>query len=148
MNRIISKPFIVTLFVKQNRHHKHSVLGHTLKVAYSAIKMKQYRFIVPALFHDVGKPFSAYQDSGDQLEGTYSFTNHEELSWHIVKRWDFLSDWTKNVIRHHYLIRDMYLCKQKGKHARLKRIQKRWDKLSPELKDDLLLFLRIDDAGK
>lgn len=148
MNAIFSKSFLITLFLKQNKHHQHSVLGHTLKVAYSAIKMKHYRFIIPALFHDVGKPYSAYQDAGDKLDGTYSFTNHEELSWHIVKRWVFLSDWTKDVIRYHYLVRDMHLCEKRGKVARLKRIQKRWDKLSPELREDLKLFLRIDDAGK
>ena len=148
MNAILSKTFLTTLFIKQNRHHKHSVLGHTLKVVYSAIKMKQYRFVIPALFHDFGKPYSAYQDDGDKLSGTYSFTNHEEISWHIVKRWNFLSDWSKDIIRHHYLIRDMYLCEQKGKIERLKRIQKRWENLSPELREDLKLFLTIDDAGK
>jgi predicted HD phosphohydrolase len=148
MNTIFSKPFLITLFLKQNKHHQHSVLGHTLKVTYSAIKMKHYRFIIPALLHDVGKPYSAYQDAGDKLDGTYSFTNHEELSWHIVKRWVFLSNWTKDVIRYHYLVRDIYLCEQRGKAARLKRIQKRWDKLSPELREDLKLFLMIDDAGK
>lgn len=29
-----------------------------------------------------------------------------------------------------------------------KAFQKRWDKLSPELKDDLKIFMIIDDAGK
>jgi predicted HD phosphohydrolase len=110
--------------------------------------MKQYRFIVPALLHDIGKPFCAYQDSSDQRIGTYSFTNHEELSWMIVKRWSFLSVWTKEIIRYHYLVRDMHLCEMKGKTARLKRIQKRWDKLSPQMQEDLKLFIQIDDVGK
>lgn len=148
MNSIVSKPFLTTLFLKQNKHHRHSVLGHTLKVAYSAVKMKHYRFIIPALLHDVGKPFCAYQDANDQLHGIYSFTNHEELSWLIVKRWSIFSAWTKDIVRYHYLVRDMYLCETKGKKARLKRIQKRWDKLSPKMQDDLRFFIQIDDAGK
>jgi hypothetical protein len=45
-------------------------------------------------------------------------------------------------------VRDMHLCEKRGKTARLNRIQKRWDKLSPELREDLKLFLMIDDAGK
>jgi hypothetical protein len=40
------------------------------------------------------------------------------------------------------------ISKEKGKTERLKRIQKRWEKLSPELREDLKLFLKIDDAGK
>lgn len=148
MNAIWSKPFLTTLFIKQNKHHRHSVFGHTIKVVYSAIRMGQYRFIVPAVLHDIGKPYCAYQDSSDLLNGTYSFTNHEELSWLIVKRWRFISEWTKEIIRYHYLVRDMALCKAKGKTARLKRIQKRWNKLSPQMKEELALFIQIDDAGK
>lgn len=148
MNPILSKSFLMTLFIKQNKHHRHSVLIHTLKVTYTALKKKQYRFVIPSLIHDIGKPFCTYQDQNDKLDGTYSFTNHEELSWLIVKRWTFLSEWTKDVIRYHYLVRDMSLCEKKGKTARLNRIQKRWDKLTPELRKDLKLFLAIDDAGK
>lgn len=148
MNAIFSKSFLTTLFIKQNRHHRHSVLGHTFKVTFHAIKSGQFKFIIPALLHDIGKPYSAYQDDSDKLVGSYSFTNHEELSWKIVKRWNFLSDWSKDIIRHHYLVRDMYLCEQKNKMDRLKRIQKRWNKLSPELREDLKLFLKIDDMGK
>lgn len=110
--------------------------------------MGQYRFIVPVLLHDIGKPYYAYQDSSDLLNGIYSFTNHEELSWLIVKRWSFLSGCTKEIIRYHYLVRDMALCKAKGKPARLKRIQTRWDKLLPQMQEDLKLFIQIDDLGK
>lgn len=149
MNKILSKAFLTTLFIKQNRWHKHSVLGHTLKVTFHAIKSGQFRFIVPALLHDIGKPFVAHQrNPKDKLNGHYSFTNHEEMSWHIIKDWPFISEWTKNVVRHHYLIRDMYLSKEKGLVARGRRVGKRWEKVDPELKRDLEYFLFLDDAGK
>ena len=149
LNKIYSKTFLRTLFIKQNHWHRHSVLGHTFKVVFYAIKTKQYKFIAPALFHDIGKPFVASQESPkDIARDTYSFTNHEEMSWYIVKNWPFLSNWTKDIIRYHYLIRDIYLAKEKGKTARYNRIIKRWKKLSPELKKDLDAFLLLDDAGK
>jgi predicted HD phosphohydrolase len=149
MNKILSKPFLTSLFIKQNRWHKHSVLGHTLSVTFHAIKSGQFRFIVPALLHDIGKPFVAHQrNPKDVVSGTYSFTNHEEMSWHIIKNCPFISDWTKDIIRHHYLLRDMYLSEQKGLVARGRRVTRRWEKLTPELKKDLEIFLAIDDAGK
>jgi hypothetical protein len=42
----------------------------------------------------------------------------------------------------------MYLSEQKGLIARGRRVTKRWEKLTPELKKDLEIFLTIDDAGK
>jgi predicted HD phosphohydrolase len=149
MNKIFSKAFLTTLFIKQNRWHNHSVLGHTLKVTFHAIKSGQFKFIIPALLHDIGKPFSAHQrNPKDVVEGTYSFTNHEELSWLIIRKNPFISDWTKDIVRYHYLLRDIYLAEQKGLTARHARVTKRWNKLTPELKKELEAFLLIDDAGK
>lgn len=148
MNKILSKNFLTTLFVKQNKWHNHSVLMHTLKVTYECIKGKDYRFITAGLLHDIGKPFSAYQDEKDILSGTYSFTNHEELSYMIIKNWPFVSDYTKKMVRYHYIIRDMQKCKEKGKFARYNRLHKIWDKFDNDFKKELGRFMKYDDLGK
>lgn len=147
MNKILSKPFLKTLFITQNQHHKHAVLGHTLKVVCYAIKAKQYKFIIPALLHDIGKPYVAYQDEKDLVRGTWSFTNHEEFSWYIIRNW-FLPDYAKLIVRNHYLIRDIYLSNIKRKTKRYNRLLKRWNKLDDNLKKDLEAFLILDDLAK
>lgn len=148
LNNICSKVFLKTLFWKQNHHHRHGVFLHTVKVAYHAAKHGDLKFIIPALLHDIGKPFCAYQDEKDKIRGTYSFTNHEELSWYIIRKWPFISDWTKNMVRYHYLIRDMHLSKKNGKLARYNRIHKRWLALDDNLKAELGRFLKYDDLAK
>jgi predicted HD phosphohydrolase len=142
------KAFLTTLFIKQNKWHNHSVLVHTLKVAYHAIQHKDYKFIIPALLHDLGKPVTAFQDEKDLLEGTYSFTDHEEKSYQIIKNWSFISEWTKDVVRYHYIIRDISKSYKKGKIDRYNEKLAIWNNLSPELKKDIETFMKYDDMGK
>ena len=148
MNSIFSKPFLASFVYKQNTWHKHGVFLHTMRVTYYCIKGKDYRFIACALLHDVGKPFTAHQDEEDKIDGTYSFTNHEELSYQIIKKWKFVSEYTKKLVRYHYLIRDLKKSKEKGKLTRHKRLTRIWDGLDEEFKKDLSQFLRYDDQGK
>jgi HD superfamily phosphohydrolase len=148
MNKILSKNFLRTLFVKQNHWHRHAVLMHTLKVTYHCIKGGDLRFTVAGLLHDIGKPFSAYQDEKDLTRDTYSFTNHEELSYQIIKNWFFVSDYTKRLVRYHYIIRDMSKCKEKGNFARYNRLHKIWDRFDIDFKRELGRFMKYDDLGK
>lgn len=111
-NKIYSKSFLYTLFWKQNKHHKHGVLVHTLRVAYNVIKHKDYKMIPAALLHDVGKPFIAYQKEEDIPLKEHSFTDHEKLSYQIIKNWP-VSEYKKNMVRYHYLLRDVFLCEKK-----------------------------------
>ncbi|MEA3554639.1 MAG: HD domain-containing protein [Campylobacterota bacterium] len=147
-NSIFSKVFWVTLLIKQNEYHSYGVLLHTLKVTWGAIKDRKYRFIIPALLHDIGKPIVAYQKPKDIPAKTYSFTDHEEKSYLMIKNWFFLSDWSKDMVRYHYLIRDISKCKEENKLERLKRLETSWDKLTPKFKNDLKQFLVYDEYGK
>jgi len=141
------KFFLITLFWKQNKWHRHSILVHTLKVLYYVLKNKDYKFILPALLHDIGKPFVAFQDSKDVLTGEYSFTDHEEKSYLIVKNWK-ISEWTKQIVRYHYLIRDIKNSLKKGKIERYNEKLKIWNSLPCELQTDLEVFIKYDDLGK
>ena len=147
-NKILSKTFWITLLLKQNKYHKYGVLLHTLRVTYGAIKNKDYKFIAAGLFHDVAKPFVAYQKLEDIEVDEYSFTNHEEISYQIIKNWFFLSDYTKQIIRYHYILRDIKKCKKKNNYKRLSRLQRAFDKLDPTFIKDLEQFLIYDDYGK
>ncbi|MEA3512926.1 MAG: HD domain-containing protein [Campylobacterota bacterium] len=147
-NSIFSKIFWITLLFKQNRWHRYGVLLHTFKVVYGVLKAKDYKFLAAALFHDIGKPSVAYQDSEDILTGEYSFTDHEEKSYQIVKNWFFLSAWTKKVIRYHYIIRDLKNSKRKGLTSRLKRLESSWATLDEVFIKELEIFLVYDDYGK
>jgi CRISPR/Cas system-associated endonuclease Cas3-HD len=147
-NKLYSKTFWDTLILKHNRWHRHGVLIHTLKVVYQVCKAKDYKFLATAFFHDLGKPIVAYRDEEDKKTGEYSFRDHEEISYQIVKNWPFLSQWTKEMIRFHYIIRDRINSKRKGNLTRLKRLDDAWDKLSPEFIVDLEQFLIYDDRGK
>ncbi len=102
------------------------------------------------LLHDIGKPFTAKADAKDIAKGRgeLSFTNHEELSYQIIKKWPFISDYTKQIVRHHYLIRGMSKAKQKGERAKYKRLKRVWDSLPLGIKDDLAIFLKADDLAK
>lgn len=140
--------FLITLFIKQNKWHKHSVLGHTIKVLYYVIKDREFKFIIPALLHDIGKPLVAYQDEEDKLIGTYSFTDHEEKSYQIIKNWLFLSEWCKNVVRYHYLIRDIKNSLKKNNVKRYNEKLNIWNNLSKDMQEDLEKFMIYDDLGK
>jgi len=147
-NKLYSKAFWETLLFKQNKWHRHGVFIHTLKVVYQVLKAKDYKFLASAFFHDLGKPIVAFRDEEDLITGEYSFRNHEEKSYQIVKNWFFLSDWTKDMIRYHYLIRDRINSKKKGHFKRLVKLEEVWNKLSPEFIKDLEQFLIYDDKGK
>lgn len=147
-NSLYSRAFWETLILKQNKWHRHGVLIHTFKVVYQVLKAKDYRFLATAFFHDLGKPIVAFRDEEDIITREYSFRNHEEKSYQIVKNWPFLSPWSKDMIRFHYLIRDRMNSKKKGHLKRLARLDAAWDKLSPEFIKDLEQFLIYDDRGK
>lgn len=147
-NGLISKAFWETLLLKQNKWHRHGVLMHTLKVVYQVVKARDYKFLAAAFFHDIGKPVVAFRNEEDKITGEYSFRDHEEKSYQIVKNWPFLSDWTKDMIRYHYLIRDRKNSKKRGHFERLQRLEESWNSLSPAFIKDLEQFLIYDDRGK
>lgn len=147
-NSIFSKSFLKTLFIKQNQHHRYGVLGHTLKVTYSVLKQRDYRFVLAALLHDIGKPFVAYQKDEDIEFNEYSFTDHEDKSYQIIKNWRFVSQWTKDIVRYHYIIRDIRKCKEKNDYKRLNRLENNWATFNSEFISELEQFLVYDDLGK
>lgn len=147
MQKATLKAFLVTTLWRQNNWHTSGVFGHTVKVVYQVIKSKDYRFLLPALLHDIGKPFTAYQKPEDVTSGQYSFTDHEERSYQIIKNWP-VSQWTKDIVRWHYLIRDMAKSHKKGDLPRYWEKSAVWDSLSDTMKDDLATFLKYDDIGK
>ena len=141
------KAILVTTFWKQNAWHKHGVLVHSLRVTWELFKKGHYRMLVAGLLHDIGKPLVAFQKPMDIKRGEYSFTDHEEASYNVIKNWWFISDYTKTLVRYHYLIRDMDLGLKKG-NGRYELKKPIWDKLDDKMKEDLKLFLECDDAGK
>jgi len=147
-NPIFSIPFLKSLFFTQNKWHQHGVLLHTLRVTYYAVKGDGYKFLGAGLLHDIGKPFTAFvKDEEDKEFNEYSFTDHEERSYQIIKNWSFISEYTKKIVRYHYLIRDI----KKSKKEDLRRYAEKtliWDSLDDKLKDDLARFLVYDDQGK
>jgi len=100
------------------------------------------------LLHDVGKPFTAFVKDEEDVEfNEYSFTDHEERSYQIIKNWPFVSDYTRDLVRYHYLIRDI----QKSQKEDLKRYAKKqdiWDSLDENMQEELAQFLEYDDLGK
>lgn len=145
LNKI--KIMIIVAFWKQNGWHKHGVFIHTLRVMYEVVKGKDYKMITAGLLHDIGKPLVAYQKASDIKRKEYSFTDHEERSYQIIKNWPFVSDYTKNLVRYHYLIRDIHLGRIKN-NGRAEIKQPIWDSLSKDFQDDLKRFLNYDDRGK
>ncbi len=146
----IDKAFFCTMFIKQNKHHKHSVLGHTVKVMYHLLKKGRVDMLLAGMLHDIAKPIAAYQDKEDIITGEYSFTNHEVFGWYLIKdlpTW-LVSDYTKNIVRYHYLIRGMHKAKLKDNLPKYRRLKRIWDKLTPEFKADLGVFMACDDLGK
>jgi len=148
LNRIFRKEFFITLFIKQNKWHRYSVLGHTLMLVYYATKAKQYKMITAGFLHDIGKPIVAYQGENDKLTGQYSFTHHEEISYQLIKRVPFISDYSKALVRYHFLIRGMEISKRKGYDGRYRRMKRIYDGLEEEFVADLKLFIEFDDRAK
>ena len=147
-NSFLSVPFLRSRFGMQNKWHQHGVLIHTLRVVYYTLKAGQFKMFMTALLHDVGKPSTAFiKDEEDVTYGEYSFTDHEEKSYQIIKNWPFISTYTKNMVRYHYLIRDI----KKSATENLQRYEKKkkiWDSLDAEVHEDLKIFLVFDDLGK
>ncbi len=140
------KAFWVTTFLHQNKHHKHGVIGHTLKVTYHLARKGHWKMVPAGLLHDLSKPLSAYKKPEDMGTKDYSFTAHEAYGYHIIKNWP-VSDYTKDLVRYHYLIRGL----KKERHrnpAKYKRLRRIWDNLDLEFKKDLAKFLVCDDLGK
>jgi len=147
-NKIWSQPFLSSLFFTQNKWHQHGVLVHTLRVTYYCLKAGEWKMFGAAILHDIGKPFTAFKKDKEDFDfHEWSFTDHEERSYEIIKNWPFISEYTKKVVRYHYLIRDI----KKSKKEDLKRFAKKsaiWESLDQELQADLHRFLSYDDAGK
>lgn len=147
-NSFFSKAFLKSLFFTQNKWHQHGVFLHTLRVVYYVLKAGELKMLGAGLLHDVGKPFTAFKKDKEDFEfNEYSFTDHEERSYQIIKNWGFISEYTKNLVRYHYLIRDI----KKSKKEDLERYSKKqaiWDSLDENMKDDLMRFLHYDDLGK
>jgi hypothetical protein len=148
IKRVLKKEFFLSICWKQNRWHRHGVFLHTLKVVYFLIKDHQYKMIPAGFLHDIGKPFVVYQDKEDKITGEYSFTNHEEISYQLIKDYNFISNYTKYLVRYHYLIRGMGNSKKRGEISKYKRLKRIYDKLDVDIKKDINIFVRSDDKGK
>jgi len=148
MKKILRKEFLITLLWKQNKWHKHSVLIHTLRLVQECIKAKRYDFILAGLLHDIAKPLSAIQDDKDRLNGTYSFPNHEELGYRVIKNWSFINEKTKLLVRYHYLLRGKEKALEKGLLNKAKRYERIIKNLDSNMINDLVLFQKLDDIAK
>jgi len=150
MNTIYSYNFWKSLLFRQNDYHRYGVFRHSLMVVVHLIKAKQYKMIMAGILHDFGKPFTAKPDEKDIAKGRgeLSFTNHEEFSYQIIKKWNFISNETKLLVRYHYLIRGLSKAKEKGEMLKYRRLKRVWDRLSLEMKKDLSIFLKADDLAK
>ena len=147
LKRVFRKEFFITLFVKQNKYHRFGVLLHTLALVKNTIKYKNYKMISAAFLHNIGKPIIAFQDEKDKTTGEYSFHNHEELSYQIIKNWK-ISTYTKNLVRYQYLIRGMAKAKERNQIGKHKRMKRSYDKLDSSFINDLELFMKFDDMAK
>lgn len=147
-NNFFSIPFLKTLFFTQNKWHQHGVLVHTLRVIYNILKAGEWKFFAAGILHDIGKPSTAYKKDEEDVEyNEYSFTDHEERSYQIIKNWPFISKYTKDIVRYHYLIRDI----QKSEKENLPRFYEKkeiWETLDERTKEDLERFMLYDDLGK
>ncbi len=146
-NTLFTKPFLKTFLWKQNKHHRHGVFLHTMRVAYYALINGDLKMLPAAFLHDVGKPLVAYQKEEDIALNEYSFTDHEEKSYEVIKNLSFVSDYTKQLVRYHYLMRDIdkHKFKDPKRYTEKKAI---WEGLSTEIQADLMIFLKYDDLGK
>ncbi|MCD6432749.1 MAG: HD domain-containing protein [Sulfurimonas sp.] len=147
-NSFFSKPYLDSLFFVQNKYHQHGVLVHTFRVIYYVLKAGDFKLLMVAILHDIGKPSTAYKKDEEDIEfDEYSFTDHEERSYQIIKDWFFISEYSKLLVRYHYLIRDIKKSKIED-IARYKLKKPIWDSLSCEMQEDLKRFLLYDDLGK
>jgi len=147
-NTPFSIPFWHSLLWVQNKYHQHGVFVHTLRVVWELLKAKRYKMVAAGFLHDIGKPFVAYKkDEEDVIYGEYSFTDHEEMSYILIKKLPFLSSYTKNLVRYHYLIRDIKKS-QTEDYSRYETKKAIWDNLSKDFQEDLALFLECDDKAK
>lgn len=140
------KIWLITAFWKQNSHHYHGVIMHTLHVIVVVLKNKEWKMLPAAILHDIGKPKSAFQKPEDVVNNEYSFTDHEELSYQMIKNWP-ISSYTKNLVRYHYLFRRMSKAKEKGL-SEYDSLKKTWDGLAPDFQRDVKIFQSYDDKGK
>ncbi len=139
---------ITTVFWKQNKHHKYGVLLHTLKVVYHVVQKRLYRMIPAAFLHDISKPFVAYQKPEDIPVHEYSFTDHEEESYRMVRNLRGIGKYTKDLVRYHYLLRDMSKCLKRHQIDRYAEKKRIWDNLPANFQQDLRRFQKCDDAAK
>jgi len=147
-NKIWSKPFLDSLFFTQNKWHQHGVFIHTLRVTYYAVSAEGFKFLFAGLLHDIGKPFTAFKKDEEDFEfNEWSFTDHEERSYQIIKNWFFISDYTKKIVRYHYLIRDIKKSKTENYERYLQK-EAIWRGLDADMQEDLRRFLIYDDLGK
>jgi len=147
-NSFFSRAFWDSLLFTQNKYHQHGVLMHTLHVVWEVVKAGRFSMLAAAFLHDIGKPFVAYKkDEEDYLFDEWSFTDHEEKSYRIIQKWPFISDYTKKLVRYHYLIRDLKKS-QSEDPKRYKQKKGIWDQLDHALQADLAEFLHYDDLGK
>lgn len=147
-NSFFSRAFLESLFFVQNKWHQHGVFVHTLRVTYYALKAGDFKFFAAGVLHDIGKPFTAYKKDAEDIKyGEYSFTDHEEKSYQIIKNWFFISDYTKQIVRYHYIIRDLLKSKTEDLD-RYERKLKIWDTIDSDIKKDLERFMLYDDLGK
>ena len=152
------KQILQTIFWKQNSWHRHGVLVHTLKVTWGVIRDRNYRMIPAWFLHDVWKPFVSTRD--DTKELSFSFHGHEEKSYQMIKKISFISDYTKNLVRWHYLIRginkaeeksnDTKRTKEEREHWKNEYVRQKevWENLDNKFKKDLEIFLGYDDYWK
>ena len=150
MNTVTNYNFWKALLYRQNNYHAHGVFLHSVLVVYHLFKLKQYKMLMAGVLHDISKPIVAKPDAKDIERGfgELSFTSHEEMGFQTIKNWSFISDYTKEIVRYHYLIRGMGKAKQKGEMAKYRRLKRVWDGLSLEMKSDLGFFLKADDLAK
>ncbi len=147
-NSFFSKPSLMSLLFVQNKWHQHGVFLHTLRVTYYALKAGDFKFFTACLLHDIGKPSTAFKKDAEDIEfDEYSFTDHEEKSYQIIKNWSFVSEYSKNIVRYHYLIRDIKKS-EKEDFARYEKKKVIWDSLDADMQKDLYRFLVYDDLGK
>jgi len=151
------KIFFITLFWKQNKFHKHSVLIHTILVLWYSILANKPKYYLAAILHDIGKPFVATKD---EAEDGYSFTNHEEKSYQMIKKIPFISDDTKNIVRYHYLRRRIIKDSEKlkiGKNSSngdpisqqsVNDMIDTYNSFSIDFQKDLRMFMILDDKAK
>lgn len=126
-------------------------------VFWYALLSSRRRFFLAALLHDVGKPFVATLDEDGH---DYSFTNHEEKSYQIIKQIPFISNYTKNLVRYHYIRRRIVKDSKKlreGKNSSngdlitqesVNKMINTYNSFPKEFQRDLRMFQKLDDKAK